>query len=95
MDITKADKNFVAETKIKQDGLQFYDAECEPFKIYGIFREGDKFRRIPEKLAKDVNEGVEILHTNTSGGRVRFKTDSGFLSMANAIEPILKEALTI
>lgn len=81
MDITKADKNFVVETKIEQEGLKFYDAENEPFKIYGIFREGDHFRRIPEILAKDVNEGVEILHTNTSGGRVRFKTDSSFIAI--------------
>lgn len=81
MDIAKADKNFVVETKIEQEGLKFYDAESEPFKIYGIFREGDKFRRIPEELAKDVNEGVGILHTNTSGGRVRFKTDSTFVAI--------------
>ena len=81
MGITKADKNFVVETKIEQKGLKFYDAESEPLKIYGIFREGDRFRRISEKLAKEVNDGVKILHANTSGGRVRFKTDSRFVAI--------------
>lgn len=81
MDITKADKNFIVKTEIEQEGLKFYDAESEPFKIYGIFREGDKFRRIPEALAKKVNDGVEILHTNTAGGRVRFRTDSSFIAI--------------
>ena len=81
MDITKSDKNFIVETKIEQEGLKFYDAESEPFKIYGIFREGDKFRRIPEALAKEVNDGVARLHENTAGGRVRFKTDSRFVAI--------------
>lgn len=81
MDITKSDKNFIVKTDIEQEGLRFYDTESEPFKIYGIFREGDKFRRIPEALAKEVNEGVVIHHANTPGGRVRFKTDSSFIAI--------------
>lgn len=81
MDITKIDKNFIVETKIEREGLHFYDAEQEPFQIYGIFREGDRFRRMPETIARTVNEGVGVLHTNTAGGRLRFKTNSKFIAI--------------
>lgn len=81
MDISKIDKNFKVETRIERKGLRFYDAESEPFSIHGIFREGDYFRRLPESVAKSVSDGVYYLHTNTAGGRVRFKTNSSFVAI--------------
>ena len=79
--ISKIDKNFRVETKIERDGLKFYDAESEPFRVHGVFREGEYFRRLPESVAKSVSEGVHYLHTNTAGGRVRFKTNSSFVAI--------------
>lgn len=80
-DITKADKNFIVKTTIEKDDICFYDAEEKPFSIHGIFREGDRFRRIPEKLAKETSDGVYILHANTAGGRVRFITNSKYVAI--------------
>lgn len=80
-DITKADKNFVVKTKIEKNDIKFYDIEEKPFSIHGIFREGDRFRRIPESLAKETSEGVLILHANTAGGRVRFVTNSKYVAI--------------
>ena len=80
-DITKADKNFVVKTKIEKDNICFYDAETQPFTIYGVFREGEKFRRIPQSVAKNTNEGVLLLHANTAGGRVRFITNSRYIAI--------------
>lgn len=80
-DITKADKNFVVKTTIEKDDIKFYDIEEKPFSIHGIFREGDRFRRIPERIAKETNEGVLILHANTAGGRVRFVTNSKYVAI--------------
>ena len=51
------------------------------FCIYGVYREGDRFRRMPEKAAKTVSEGVLRLHSNTAGGRVRFITDSPYIAI--------------
>ena len=79
--ITDVDKNFKVETNIQRDGLKFFNAEEEPFKIYGVFREGDRFRRMPEAVAKTVSPGVEFLHTNTAGGRIRFITDSPYVAI--------------
>ena len=75
MDIAKIDKNFAVESSFTEV-VKFYDAESEPFKIYGIYREGERFTRMPSDVAKTVNNGVKRLIYNTAGGRVRFVTDS-------------------
>ena len=75
-DISKIDKNFAIKTSIEKDDIVFYDADEEPFKVYGVFRENGRYTRMPADVAKKVSEGVYLLHTNTAGGRVRFTTNS-------------------
>ncbi len=75
-DITKIDKNFAVPTEIKKEGWKFYSVEEEPFQIYGVFKENGKYRRMPQAVAESVNDGVAYLHADTTGGRVRFVTDS-------------------
>lgn len=77
--ITDIDKNFAVSIDVDINDMDIYSAEQEPFELYGVFREGDKFRRMPENVAKSVSEGVYSLHTNTAGGRIRFATDSEFI----------------
>ena len=81
-DFSKVDKNFIVETKIEKEGIKFYNCLSEPFKIYGVYYEDGKFRRMPEKVAETVNEGVYRLHANTAGGRVRFKTNSPYVAIS-------------
>lgn len=85
--IEEIDKKLAVNTKVEREGICFYDAETAPFKIYGVFKMGEKFRRIPEALAKEVNEGVYGLHANTAGGRVRFVTDSPYVVIKAQIKP--------
>ena len=85
MDITKIDKNFKIETKIEKDDIVFLSANEEPFAIYGVFFENGMYRRIPEKVAVAVSEGVRSLHTCTAGGRVIFKTDSPYIAISAKI----------
>ena len=80
-DISKIDKNFKIETKIEKSDIKFHNVLTSPFKIHGVFYEGGKFRRMPEAVAKAVSPGVHILHSNTAGGRVRFKTDSPYIAI--------------
>jgi len=82
MDISKVDKNFAVETRIDREGLRFFDAESAPFKIYGVYRDGEKFRRLPEAVAEATSDGVHRLHAHTAGGRVRFVTDSPFIAVS-------------
>lgn len=82
MDISKIDKNFKVETKIEREGLTFYDIDEAPFKVCGVYREGEHYVRLPADIAKSVNDGVFGLHTHTASGRVRFVTDSPYVAVS-------------
>lgn len=86
MDISKIDKNFSVKTNIKRDGMVFHSAEESGFKVYGIFRENGRYTRMPEAAAKSVSDGVYALHGNSSGGRLRFKTDSPYVALSAVLE---------
>lgn len=80
-DITLIDSNFKVDTELKIKDIKFYDVNQPPFKIYGVFYDSGKYRRLPESVAKTVNDGVYVLHAHTAGGRVRFKTDSPYIAI--------------
>lgn len=81
MDFSVIDSNFKVETNLNVGDIRFYNVLNDPFHIYGVFYENGKFRRMPEKVAETVSDGVLRLHTNTAGGRVRFKTDSPYVAI--------------
>lgn len=88
--ISEIDTNFSVKAQISRDGMSFYNIDDAPFKIYGVFREGEKYRRLPEDIARSVSEGVHYLHANTAGGRVRFKTDSSKVSIIAKMDDVGK-----
>lgn len=81
MDIAKIDENFKIETSLQQPGIRFYNIDDPPFKIYGVFKENEFYRRIPQKIAEKISRGVSRLHTHTAGGRIRFITDSPYVAI--------------
>lgn len=81
MDFTKIDKNMKVETKIEREGLKFYDIDKAPFKIHGVFREGDRYVRMPRDFAESVNDNIRWLNGHTTGGRIRFVTDSPYIAL--------------
>ncbi|MBO7304374.1 MAG: hypothetical protein J6V09_04060 [Clostridia bacterium] len=80
-DITAIDKAFKLETSINRTDVEFYCATSRPFKLYGVYHDGTQFRRMPGEIAEAANPGVFRLSTNTSGGRVRFVTDSPYVAI--------------
>lgn len=72
----KINENAEFETELKTDGLRFYDAKDKPFKAYGVYHDGEKFRRMPQSLGDTLGGWHVILSRNTAGGRIRFKTNS-------------------
>ncbi|MBQ8409786.1 MAG: hypothetical protein IJY39_13080 [Clostridia bacterium] len=56
----------------------YHDIRKAPFEIFGLYNPSEEgiFRRIPEDVAKATGADVLRLHTYTSGGRIRFRTDS-------------------
>ena len=72
------DKNLSVEKTIHKDGLMFYNVKEPPFDLYGFYsaNKNELFKRLPDNIARQTSQGVATLYTNTSGGRVRFGTDS-------------------
>ena len=81
MDMKQVDKNLTVEPTIQKDGLAFYDINSAPFKIYGVYLDNGKYRRMPEDVATATSAHVHYLHAQTAGGRVRFKTDSAVIAI--------------
>ena len=81
MDIASIDPNFKVASKIDKPDMRYYDVKLPPFCIYGVYFDDGKFRRMPERVAAQVNPRVHVLHSNTAGGRVRFKTDSPYVAI--------------
>jgi len=84
-DIAKIDKNF-AEVKVGNRPVRYYDALNDSnFVITGFpwRKPGGPFLRIPERLIGGnlVNRGVQSLARHTSGGMIRFRTDSKYVAI--------------
>ena len=84
------DVNFKVETNIVKDDICFYSVLQEPFSIHGLHYENGQFRRMPESVAASVSPGVHYLHSNTAGGRVRFKTNSQYIAISTKMKNIGK-----
>lgn len=82
--IEEIDKNFKSQA-VNDDGLTYYNCMQKPFSLYGFSTpcESGVFSRLPLSFAecKDVSAGVRRLMFNTSGGRVRFRTDSKVIAI--------------
>ena len=83
MRIEEIDKNLKIASSLDLPDVEWFNVREEPFDIYGLPMPDpdDRFRRMPESVAKSINEGVLQLHDNTAGGRVRFSTDSPYVAI--------------
>ena len=88
--ISRIDRNFATETSLNIDNIRFCDIEDKRFSIYGVFFENGLYRRLPEKVATAVSEGVYNLHIHTAGGRIKFITDSAFIAVKAVMPEIGK-----
>lgn len=73
---------FGFETQLPEN-TEFYDVREDIFDLYGLLPpvDGEQFRRVPADVAEATSDGVALLAKNTAGGRVRFITDSPFVSI--------------
>lgn len=63
----------------EREGMKLYDAKSAPFRLYGVFHDGERYRRVPADVAEATNPGVFGHAKHTAGGRVRFTTDSPYV----------------
>ena len=80
--IEELDPNFKVKQEFDEKGIAFRDIEEEPFKIYGVKKQPTnrqpkgQYCRIDDSTSRTISENIFWLNRNTSGGRVRFKTNS-------------------
>lgn len=83
MTIAQIDKNFQVTSNPGLKDFAFFDIREEPFSVYGLYnyKSEKEFKRLPDSIGLNVNEGVAMLYKNTAGGRVRFCTDSDSIAI--------------
>lgn len=83
MKIGEIDQNLAVQSRLEIEGLRYRSALEEPFDIYGLYqaKETGLYRRMPEAAAKQVSPGVLGLSEHTAGGRIRFRTDSPYVTV--------------
>ena len=88
MKIQEIDKHLAVNTDITEPDMVWFNAREYPFTIHGVMYDEDlkRYTRFPMEVAKTVSKAVEVLNTNTSGGRVRFKTDSSYIAIRSVME---------
>lgn len=82
--ISEVDKNFVS-LKVNYDDIKYHNILNAPFVIDGLYKPNETgvFTRLPMEFMErdDLNDTAKIVMTNTSGGRVRFVTDSPYIAL--------------
>ncbi len=80
--MSQFDKNFIIKTSIDRPDVRFYSIDDERISLHGVFYENGKYRRMPENVASSVSKGIAYSHSMTTGGRVRFKTNSPYVAIS-------------
>ena len=77
------DENFTKNELADSNTVEWFELPCEKFDIYGVTPEaiGILSRRIPEKTAETISQGVAGQSGYGAGGRILFSTDSSFVSL--------------
>ncbi len=90
VDISSLD-SFLAISDKYNENTEFISAKTPPFSIHGVYydKEAGMFVRMPGEVGERVSTGVFKLSRQTSGGRLRFRTDSPFVAL-RCIAPVFK-----
>ena len=92
MKIQELDKNFQDKTH-SYENIQFTDSRNGKFATYGLMYDeiNRQYLRMPQEIAEKASPNVAGLNKNTSGGRVRFRTNS----VKIAIKSVMRNVSTM
>ena len=76
------DPNMIRPEGINKPDVRFYSPLEEPFAMYGMIYEDNRYLRMPKAIAENVSEGVRNQSQHTSGGRICFKTNSPYIALS-------------
>ncbi len=76
--------------KMPNAKVDFYDVREEPFTVYGLYdyKNQPEFVRMDPEVAETLNPGLRGTYRHTTGGRVRFSTDSSFIAIRCHMEKV-------
>ena len=79
----EVDNNMKIETTIKEKDVVFYDVRKPPFTLHGFYDPINEpyFHRLPTEVGKQTSAKVSSLEKESSGGCVRFSTDSAYVAI--------------
>ena len=82
MNLTTIDKNFALQSVTEQD-VEWYEITEPEFTLYGVYFDENEgcYVRFPNSVAKQVSDRIEELNRYTSGGRLRFTTNSPYIAI--------------
>ncbi len=88
MDITKIDER-LANQPLTVTDVVWHSPFDAPFSIHGMMYDEalSLFVRMPQDVAAAVSPSVNALSRNTSGGRIRFRTDSAYVALSCVVPP--------
>lgn len=91
MKIEQIDHNFKRQQYKETENDYTYTMPCEGFDLYGVFYDEalGKFLRMDMDVARQASPGVEWLAPHTSGGRIRFCTDSSTIGITVTYDELL------
>ena len=83
MKISEINKNIVVEHNLDLTDVVWFKSKEAPFKIYGVSSDENHeyFYRMPPEAAKAVSAGVYGHNNHTTGGRIRFRTNSRYVAL--------------
>lgn len=91
MNVQVEGKDIILDSKLNKADVKYYPIGEGKIRLYGVTLENGVYRRLPEKLANSVSNDVATLHTHSSGGRVRFTTDSPYVAIYAVLKQIIKK----
>ena len=77
------DKNMIVNDTIGNFEVVWHDIKEDPFAIYGLFEPKTEpfYHRLPFDVAEATSPGVAALSKESTGGRVRFSTNSPYIAI--------------
>ncbi len=86
MRLEDIDRNFKLDT-VQQEDIEWISALDERFSLSGIYfgEAEDRFIRMPLDVAAQVSGGVHVLADKSTGGRLRFETDSPYVAVRSVV----------
>ena len=82
LNIEEIDSNFTVNSDLGRDDIRFFDVKKTPNYLFGLRFDTERFFRMDEDFAATLSDGVFSCNRCTSGGRIRFRTNSPFVAVS-------------